>query len=119
MEHIQQVLQSSAQLFAFLGNVPNAEERDEYIQEIEQKLADRQVAIDELLETGFQYNPQEKLHATLFELDKGIQERLQNILNTIKIDLKDLQNAKKNEKQYSNPYGHVQIMDGMYYDKKK
>ncbi len=34
-------------------------------------------------------------------------------------DMKNLQNAKKNEQQYANPYGHVQVMDGMYYDKKK
>ncbi|HEY4624082.1 MAG TPA: flagellar protein FliT, partial [Solibacillus sp.] len=32
--------------------------------------------------------------------------------------LKDLQNAKKNEKQYLNPYSSVQVMDGRYYDKK-
>ena len=119
MQDLQNILQSSAQLFAFLGDIPKSENRDMYIEQINEKLENRQVAIDELLQNGFVYNPTEKIHITLKELDVGIQERLQRVLEMIKVDLKDLQNAKKNEQQYTNPYGHVQTMDGMYYDKKK
>ena len=119
MEQIQQVLQTSAQLFALLGNTPKVEERDQFIETIHQKLAERQIAVDELVAVGFVFDESDKMHVTLQELDKGIQERLQNVLKLIKQDLKSVQNAKKNEKQYLNPYSDVQVMDGMYYDKKK
>lgn len=119
MEQIQKVLQTSAQLFALLGETPKVEERDAFIETVHQKLELRQQAIDELIKVGFIFDTTNKLHVTLKELDKGIQERLQNILQLIKDDLKAVQNTKKNEKQYSNPYSNVQTMDGMYYDKKK
>ncbi|MEE1133119.1 MAG: flagellar protein FliT [Caryophanon sp.] len=119
MKQIQQVLQVSAQLFALLGNTPKVEERDQFIKMIHQKLEERQTAIDELMTVGFVFDESNKMHVTLQELDKGIQERLQNVLKMIKEDLKSVQNAKKNEQQYLNPYSNVQVMDGMYYDKKK
>ena len=119
MKQIQQVLQVSAQLFALLGNTPKVEERDQFIEMIHQKLEERQVAIDELVAVGFVFDENNKMHVTLQELDKGIQERLQNVLKLIKDDLKSVQNAKKNEQQYLNPYSNVQVMDGRYYDKKK
>lgn len=119
MEQIQQVLQTSAQLFSLLGETAKIEERDAFIETIHQKLELRRQAINELVNVGFVFDPTNKLHVTLKELDKGIQERLQNILQLIKEDLRVVQNTKKSENQYSNPYSNVQTMDGMYYDKKK
>ena len=119
MKQIQQVLQASAQLFSLLGNTPKVEERDQFIEMIHQKLEERQVAIDELVAVGFVFDENNKMHVTLQELDKGIQERLSKVLLDIKVDLKNLQVSKKNEQQYVTPYSNVQVMDGMYYDKKK
>lgn len=116
---IQKLLQVSASLYAQLGELPNSESRDAYIEGINLKLEARESAIEQLLNQGFTYDSTEKTHTMLFELDRGIKERLQNVLADIKTDLKELQNAKKTEQQYANPYAHVQSMDGMYYDKKK
>lgn len=71
-----------------------------------------------LREEDFIANPLDKSHATLIDLDKGIHERLNLVMAEIKHDMKDLQNQKKNEQQYMNPYSNVRTMDGMYYDKK-
>lgn len=116
---IQALLQISATLYAQLGEMPSGESRDAYIEEINTKLETRAQVINRLVNQGFTYDAEDKSHKMLFELDQGIKERLQNVLSGVKNDLKDLQNAKKTEKQYSNPYAHVQGMDGMYYDKKK
>lgn len=116
---IQQLLQISANLYAKLAENPAKELRDDYIEEVNDLLDTRSKVIEQLIEQGFEYNSTEKSHAMLFELDKGIRERLQNVMIDIKKNLKELQNAKKNEQQYTNPYGHVQTMDGMYYDRKK
>ena len=116
---IQELLQISASLYAQLGEVPTGELRDDYIDEINNKLDMRSQVIEQLLQQGFEFDANEKSHAVLLELDRGIKERLQNVIIDIKKDMKELQNAKRNEQQYSNPYGHVQTMDGMYYDKKK
>lgn len=116
---LQTLLEISASLYVQLGEIPTGELRDEYIEEINEKLDARAQVIEQLVKQGFEFNASEKSHITLFELDKGIKERLQNVMLDVKKDMKELQNAKRSEQQYANPYGHVQTMDGMYYDKKK
>lgn len=118
-QQTQKLLQVSAKLFEQLSTVPKSEERDTYIEDIQQKLDQRGIIIDELRTLGFTMDTSNKLHVTLAELDKGIRERLNNVLLAVKTDLKELQNSKKHEQQYANPYADVRTMDGMYYDKKK
>jgi len=119
MDTIQNLLQVSAKLFQLLETIPKGDKRDEYIEEVNQQLDERGKVIELLKDEAIQLNYQNKDHATLMELDKGIRERLEIIMQEVKTDMKHLQTAKKNEKQYSNPYSSVQVMDGMYYDKKK
>lgn len=119
MDTQQQLLQISAKLFQFLESVPSGEQRDDFIKEINRQLDDRGKIIEILHGEGFQMDPQNKIHSMLIQLDKGIRERLEFVMQEVKKDMKTLQTAKKNEKQYINPYSSVRVMDGMYYDKKK
>ncbi|MEL3960246.1 flagellar protein FliT [Lysinibacillus endophyticus] len=119
MDNLQQLLQLSAKLYKYLENVPRGEQRDQFIQEVERQLDERGKLIVLLDKKEFQLNSQNKIHSMLIELDKGIRERLDIVMEEIKKDMKNLQSAKKNEKQYLNPYASVRVMDGMYYDKKK
>ena len=59
------------------------------------------------------------MHMTLFELDKGIREKLDIIMQSIKDDIKDVQKSKKVERQYIDPYGDVRQLNSRYYDGKK
>lgn len=119
MDNLQRVLQLSAKLYQFLEAGTSVEQRDDFIKEIDRQLDERGKALKQLLDEGFQIDSQHKVHAMLIELDKGIRDRMDNVMNAVKSDMKTLQAAKKNEKQYLNPYSSVQVMDGMYYDKKK
>lgn len=115
---VQAILQVSAKLYQHLTELPSDDERDVFIEKVHQYLDDRGVLIDQLQHEGFQIDLSNKAHATLAELDKGIKGRLDKVMKSIQADMKDLQNAKKNEQQYMNPYSSVQVMDGRYYDKK-
>lgn len=119
MSLLKDVLQISTELYEHLGNVPKGEGRDPYIEEIVSKVEVRAELADQLVSDGFVYDSTNSTHKILFELDRGIKERLGLVLHSVKSDMKDLQTSKKQEQQYTNPYGHVQTMDGMYYDKKK
>lgn len=119
MEIYKNYLQLSADLFEKLEKFPEEDNREEFIDDVTKEIDKLEVLAKELKDSGFEYDPSKREHEILFELDKGVRERLNKLFNVIKADLKDLQNAKKNEVQYANPYGHVQSMDGMYYDKKK
>ena len=118
MDYTQQLLQVSAKLYQHLTDIPSEESRDVYIEQINNLLDERGVIIDTLQQNGFHIESGNKLHGMLVELDNGIRERLEKVMKVIQQDLKDLQNAKKNEKQYLNPYSEIAVMDGRYYDKK-
>lgn len=119
MDNQQYLLQLSAKLYQFLQTMPKSERREDFIKEVERQLDERGRILDLLQKEGFQVDIQNRVHQTLIELDKGIRNRLDLVMQEIKKDMKNLQNSKKNEKQYINPYASVRVMDGMYYDKKK
>lgn len=119
MDNQQLLLQLSAKLLQSMESIPKGDERDAFIEDINRQLDERGKVLELLKEDRIQLNSENKTHAMLIELDKGIRERLDAIMQEVKLDMKNLQTAKKNEKQYSNPYSSVRVMDGMYYDKKK
>jgi flagellar protein FliT len=118
MQLINQLLQVSANLFKLLGDIPKGEDRDEYIDNINNMLDKRGKIIEDLVQEGFHFDEQNRTHRTLLELDNGIKERLAVVMSAVKQDMANLQKTKKSEQQYFNPYSNVRVMDGMYYDKK-
>lgn len=118
MQLIDQLLQTSANLFKHLGEIPKGEERDEFIVTINSMLDKRGTIMEDLMKEGFHFDEQNRIHRTLLELDNGIKERLAAVMEAVKQDMANLQKTKKSEQQYFNPYSNVRVMDGMYYDKK-
>ncbi|MFJ8514655.1 flagellar protein FliT [Lysinibacillus xylanilyticus] len=118
MQLIDQLLQVSANLFKHMGDIPNGEERDEFIDNINDMLDKRGTIIENLIQEGFRFDEENRVHRTLLELDNGIKERLAAVINAVKQDMANLQKTKKSEQQYFNPYSNIRVMDGMYYDKK-
>lgn len=118
MDNLQTLLQVSAKLFQHLTEIPESEKRDEYIEKIHSLLDERGIIIEQLQQQGFKIDVANRSHIMLAELDKGIQERLNKVMDAVKNDMKILRNSKKNEKQYMDPYSNIAVMDGRYYDKK-
>jgi flagellar protein FliT len=112
-------LQVSATIFKKLTDVPKSEERDEYIEEISSLLETRGAYVEQLKALGFKYDVENTTHVTLYELDKGIQERLKQVLEIIKDDFKNLYNAKRNEIHYIDPYDNLRNLESRYFDSKK
>lgn len=119
MDKLQQLLQASAKLYQHLAEVPSGEERGNYIDHIDTLLDERGTCMQNLLADGFKFDKANRSHQMLADLDKGIRERLNKVMEAVKEDMKELNNAKKNEKQYINPYASVSTMDGRYYDNKQ
>lgn len=116
---LQQVLKQSTDLYSFLEKPTKSEERTQYIEQVNELLDRRGVLMEQLKEANFTFDSTNATHRMVAELNAAIEQRLQKVLADVKVDLKNLQVAKKNEQQYVTPYSSVQTMDGMYYDKKK
>lgn len=117
---INAFLQKSAQLYKLLTEeVPEGELRTEYVMKINDLLNERGDIIELLRKDNFIFDKNNKMHVTLFELDKGIVEKLNKVMDLIKLDMKELQNSLKMERQYLDPYGEVRNSNARYYDNKK
>lgn len=119
MNNQQQLLQLSAKLYQLLEDVPKGEEREAFLEEIDRLLEERGQVLEALRDENDQFDQENKVHGMLVELDKGIRERLDLVMQAVKKDMKNLQTSKQKEKQYINPYSSVRVIDGKYYDKKK
>jgi flagellar protein FliT len=86
------------------------------IEDIQQFLRDREELLKEMKAP---YTDEERqLGQKILQMDKDIQEAFQQILDGLKHSMKQLQNQKKNNAKYVNPYKNVSTMDGMFFDKK-
>ena len=119
MDILNKYLQTSAKLFKHLTDIPDGENRTSYIEAINRLLDERGDLINQLKDSNFRYDEKNKIHLTLFELDKGIRERLVLVMEAVKEDIKDFQNTKKHERQYIDPYEGLRTIEGRYYDGKK
>lgn len=115
MNRVQELLDVTKQLSDHLDNGIN-EERDEYIATIGRLLDRRQALIDALPKT---YTEEEKqLGKQIVMLNKNVDRHLKEQLLFLKSEIDKLQQNKRRQEQYSNPYKHAAV-DGMYFDKKK
>lgn len=119
MDLSNEILQVSTKLNQLLETIPSGEDRTSFISEINQLLDERGELVEKLKNESFQYDESNNVHVTLLELDKSIRKRLDTVFDAVKTDIMNLNNSKKHEMQYINPYASVQVMDGRYYDKRK
>lgn len=116
MGEVERVLAASEKLLSHLETTATDEERTEFIDQINILLDVREGAIQRLDKTTISNHSS---YNHLLELDKRINERLEKVMNVVKGDLKDLQQKKRHEASYTNPYAATQTLDGMYFDNKK
>jgi len=116
MAEVDQFLHVSEKLLSHLESLPSDEERTEFIYQINVLLDAREEAIQRLDKTTISKHSS---YNHLLELDKSINERLEKVMSVVKGDLKDLQQKKRHETSYTNPYAATQTLDGMYFDNKK
>lgn len=91
------------------------EERDRQIEEIT-KLLDKRDELIGQLAPPFQ-EEEKQLGQEIIRLNKEIDQKLKDILNMIKMDMKQLKVKKEKTNKYSNPYESLAI-DGMFIDKR-
>lgn len=114
---ILQVLDSKTdQLLALLSNkLPHEEERDAYIEKVNELLAERDELIKQLQPP---FSPDElQLGRIVTEKGKQISPKLSSFQKLMKTEFAKVQQSKKTVRAYEQAYTGVSA-DGMYYDKR-
>lgn len=117
MASVKQFYEATKQLLIHVEKPMPKEEREEYIEKLQQLLALR----DELIQAfqGPAKSSEElKMAEEIVAWNKQINERLSGNLSIIKVEMNKLKKQKDTGKRYENPYQHDPI-DGMFIDKKK
>lgn len=94
-------------------------ERDQRIESIEQLIAERELLINRIKDQSMDNLIHHPKAQKIVEMEKEIQSKLTQLFDDVKIDLKNLNQNKRSQQSYSNPFTHVQTYDGRYYDKRK
>lgn len=119
MGAVENLLTASKNLYSHLTNIPTEDKRDDYIEQINLLLDVREQSIKELTSIELSTLKNHELYESLLKLDRGIGTELEKIMTVIKTDIKSLQQKKRRESSYTNPYAATQSIDGMYFDNKK
>ncbi|TQR17387.1 flagellar protein FliT [Psychrobacillus vulpis] len=119
MSVVEDLLVASEALLVHLDTIPSEDKRDEFIERIEVLLDERENFI-RVLSNLKEFNLEnDTLKDRVIELDKDVINRLNKVMSVIKGDISELQQMKRREKSYSNPYAATQTIDGIYFDNKK
>ena len=116
MGSVEQFLAVSEELYSHLLKIPNDDERTDFIEKINELLDTREVALQSL---DIEQISKLSVYGKLIELDHGISKQLTTVMALVKKDIKELQQKKRHEASYTNPYAATQMIDGMYFDNKK
>lgn len=115
MDNLVQFVEKTKELRSLLEKDTPAQERDEYIDKINQLVKDRELFLTETRDLS---SLAENEKTELVNLEQEIKHLMLKQKNIIKQDIKTLKLKKQKGNQYANPYENL-AADGMFLDKRK
>ncbi|WP_078414310.1 hypothetical protein [Priestia abyssalis] len=116
MSAVQQVYGITKELYELALSSPSSEERDFYIEKIEELLEKRQKLLPQVQPP---FSPEEqKLGREIVQMNQVIDEQLKGQKEEISIDIRKLKQKQQKTNKYTNPYENLSF-DGTFYDKRK
>ncbi|MEN2768741.1 flagellar protein FliT [Ornithinibacillus xuwenensis] len=117
MNRVEPIYAITMRIQELLDDKISSNHRQEVLDEINQLLIQRGTYMEEISEP---YTSEElNLGKQIVTLNKSIQEKMDKLFKTLKIEMKQLKQQKNSNRKYINPYENVQTVDGMFMDKKK
>ncbi|MDY0393230.1 flagellar protein FliT [Virgibacillus halophilus] len=117
MNRLQALYQQTENIEKLLTSRISSANRQEIIDQLN-------VLIEKRSELTFSMKPpytEEEMNIgkQVLSMNEAIEKKMEQLFADLKMEMKQIQQQKKSNQSYINPYKHVQTMDGMYMDKKK
>jgi flagellar protein FliT len=113
---VQELLCLSEEFYEEMSKPYSNNERDSVIAKIKEFLAIREAHLKDL--TGPFSAEDQRVGELILEYDAKIQDKLNDLNQSIKADLLTVKNQKRNTPKYINPYPSMYV-NGVFYDKRK
>ncbi|WP_068673068.1 flagellar protein FliT [Oceanobacillus sp. Castelsardo] len=117
MNRLQSVFDITVKMKNILDENISSNDREARIEQLNNLLLQREPLLEQL--TPPFSEEEDQLGKKLVRLNQEVQYLMDQLFSTLKIEMKQMNRQKKSNKNYTNPYHNVQVMDGMYLDKKK
>jgi flagellar protein FliT len=116
MSAVKQLHDMTKRIYQKLTQSTQGKDREQLITEITSFLEEREELMKQVQPP---YTEEElTLGKELVQMDQEIQGSLQELMTNLKSTMRQLQNQKRNNTKYRNPYQNVGTSDGMFFDKK-
>lgn len=117
MDKLLALYQQTEQIAQLLSTPVNSTNRQETIDQLNNLIEKRS-------ELTFSVKPpytdeEMDIGKKIWAMNETIEKKMKKLFTDLKVEMKQIQQQKKSNQSYMNPYKHVQTMDGMYMDKKK
>lgn len=114
MERLEDV---SMKLYDLLAKPMDAHDREQVIEEAEGLLAERELILEEVKAP---YTEAEiEIGRKLIPIDKQMQQRLNLLFTSLKVEMRSVKKQKSTNQKYINPYKNSSNFDGTFLDQKK
>ncbi|WP_156288321.1 flagellar protein FliT [Oceanobacillus salinisoli] len=117
MNRVQSIYKVTVSMKEILDQDFPTSQRESVIEQLDRLLIQRATHMEQLASP---YTDEEKLLGQkLIPLNQEVQSLMKQLFTELKSEMKQVKKQKKSNQKYTNPYKNVQVMDGMYMDKKK
>ena len=116
MEALEKVYELTRELTILLEQPVTSKTRDNVIQQLNELIEERGKWMEQLSPP---YSEEEmKLGNKIAKLNPKIQIKMEKLFTDLKIEMKQVQQQKKSQQSYTNPYKNVSTSDGTFLDRK-
>ncbi|MBM7704481.1 hypothetical protein [Metabacillus iocasae] len=116
MSMLHQLYEVTKALHTHVATSPSEEQRDAYIQRVDELLDARQALLSHVTKPA---SLEEKaLAQEMITMNQAIDRALVGIKEQVAVDIRKLKIKKTKTDRYANPYANVSF-DGTFYDKRK
>ncbi|WP_404454287.1 flagellar protein FliT [Virgibacillus necropolis] len=117
MSRLKALFEITKELEGVLNQPITSTNREAIIEQINLLIEKRGSLMDDVIPP---FSEEEKMIGKkLVIMNEAIQSKMVEVLNVLKVEMKQLKKQKKSNHNYINPYKDVRTMDGMFMDSKK
>ncbi|MGJ9457619.1 flagellar protein FliT [Oceanobacillus sp. CF4.6] len=117
MNRAEPIYEITMKIKTLLEQDITAKSRESVIEELNNLILNRGVYMEKLKPPYLE--EEKKIGKELLLINNEIQKKMQILFAELKLEMRQVKKQKKSNQSYTNPYKHVQTIDGMFMDSKK
>ncbi|WP_200415907.1 flagellar protein FliT [Virgibacillus salexigens] len=117
MNRLTTLYQITLELKEVLDNSSEYKQRESLISRVNTLIEQRGKEMEQIVPPFS--DEENRMGKAIVALHQPIETLMHQLFNELKSEMRQVKKQKKSNRQYKNPYAHMQSIDGMFLDRKK